>query len=170
VIGVGLGAVIGLEIALAEPRAVRSVALVEPPLFGLLPEATAGLSADVEAIADAVRAGGEREAYDLFLAGGLNCIGPGAERLGQLADQGPRAPRSLLVEIPAVPEWPLDRTRFERLEASLAVVTLGSTPALLARAADRFTAWLDEGEIGAEQLAIDESDPSLAVASLISPQ
>jgi len=158
--------VVGLEAALAEPGTVRSVALVEPPLLGLLPGATAGVSADAEAIAAAARSGGEGAAYELFLGGGLPSLGAGADRLGGLADRGPGAPRSFLVEIPAVPEWPLERTRFERLEAALAVVTTGSTPPVLEEAADQFLAWLEEGGTVADRIQIEQPDLAQAVASL----
>jgi len=158
--------VVGLEVALSEPGTVRSAALVEPPLLGLLPGATAGVSADAEAIAAEVRAGGEEGAYELFLGGDLPSLGAGANRLGGLADRGVRAPRSFLVEIPAVPEWPLERTRFDRLEAALAVVTTGSTPPVLEEAADQLLAWLDEGGTVADRIQLDESDLAQAVASL----
>lgn len=170
VIGVGLGAVVGLEAALAEPERVSSVALVEPPLLGLLPGATVGVSADADSIAAAVRAGGEGEAYELFLSGGLPALGAGADRLGVLADRGSPAPRSFLVEVPAVPDWPLDRARFQRLEAELNVVTAASTPVLLEEAADQFIAWLGEGEITAGRTRLAESDLPRAIASLPGPR
>ena len=165
-IGVGFGAVVGLEAALAEPARVGSAALVEPPLLGLLPDATAGVSADVEEIAGAVRSGDEADAYELFLSGGLPSLGAGADRLGSRADRGPQAPHSFLVEVPAVPGWPLDRSRFDRIEADLTVVTVASTPTVLEQVAECFISWLGNGGLEAGRLVLEEPDLARAVASL----
>ncbi len=136
VIGLGFGAVVGLELALAEPDLVARVLMVEPPVFGALSEATEGMSADVEAIRVAAEEGGEEAAYELYLAGELHTLGCGAERYADQADRGPAAARSFLVELPAVPAWPLDPVRLATLEAEVTVVTLPSTPDLLRRAAE----------------------------------
>lgn len=136
VIGLGFGAVVALELALAEPAMVARAFLVEPPLFGAVSAATEGMSADVEAIRAAAEEGGEEAAYEEFLAGRLHTLGAGAERFSGRADRGPAAARSFLVEIPAVPAWPLDPVRLATLEAEVAVVTMPSTPGLLKRAAE----------------------------------
>jgi pimeloyl-ACP methyl ester carboxylesterase len=135
VIGLGFGAVVALEMALAEPDLVDRAFLVEPPVFGAVSAATEGMSADVEAIRAAADEGGEEAAYELFLAGELRTLGIGAERFGDHADRGPTAARAFQVELPAVPAWPLDPVRLAGLEAEITVVTLPSTPDLLKRAA-----------------------------------
>jgi pimeloyl-ACP methyl ester carboxylesterase len=135
VIGLGFGAVIALEMALSEPDLVDRAFLVEPPVFGALSAATAGMSADVEVIRAAADEGGEEAAYELFLAGELRTLGIGAERFADYADRGPTAARAFLVEIPAVPAWSLDPVRLAGLEAEITVVTLPSTPTLLKLAA-----------------------------------
>ncbi len=94
------------------------------------------MSADVDAIRTAAAEGGELAAYELFLAGELHTLGIGAERFADYADRGPTAARSFLVEIPAVPAWPLDPVRLAGLEADVTVVTLPSTPGLLEKAAE----------------------------------
>jgi pimeloyl-ACP methyl ester carboxylesterase len=136
VLGVGFGAVVALELALAEPELVSRAILVEPPLFGLLTEATEGVSTDTEAIRAAVERGGESAAYGLYLSGGLPTLGAGAERLGETADRRPAAARSLLIELPAVPAWTIDPARLAGLSPGVTVVTLPSSPAILADAAD----------------------------------
>lgn len=113
--------------------------LIEPPVFGALSAATGGMSTDVEAIRDAADEGGETAAYELFLNGRLHTLGVGAERYIGQADRGPTAARSFLVEIPAVPAWPLDPVRLAGLEAEVTVVTQPSTPLLLKRAAEAVT-------------------------------
>jgi pimeloyl-ACP methyl ester carboxylesterase len=135
-VGLGFGAVVALEMALAEPGLVARALLIEPPVFGAVSAATEGMSADVEAIRAAAAEGGETAAYELFLAGELHTLGTGAERFSDYADRGPSAARSFLVELPAVPAWPLDPVRLAGLESEITVVTLPSTPALLARAAE----------------------------------
>lgn len=136
VVGLGFGAVVALELALADPELVERAFLIEPPVLGALTAATEGMSADVEAIRAAAEAGGEEAAYELFLSGALPTLGAGAERFAGKADRGPTAARSFLVEIPAVPAWSLDPVRLAGLEAEVGVVTLPSTPALLAKAAE----------------------------------
>ena len=136
VLGVGFGAVVALELALAEPGMVSRAILVEPPLLGLLTEATAGISTDTEAIRAAVEQGGETAAYELYLSGRLPTLGAGAERLGQTADRRPAAARSFLIELPAVPAWTIDPARLAGIAPAVTVATLPSSPPILADAAD----------------------------------
>ena len=64
VLGVGFGAVVALELALAEPDLIESAVLVEPPLFDTLTQATEGMSDDVAAIRDAAGQGGRMRGCD----------------------------------------------------------------------------------------------------------
>lgn len=139
VLGVGFGAVVALELALSEPEMIRSATLVEPPLFGLVTAATGGMSSDVVEIREAAESGGKEAAYELFLGGQLHTLGCGAERLGPKADRGPLAPHTFLVELPAVPAWPLDPQRLAGMQADVRVATTPSTPPLLMRAAEGIT-------------------------------
>src|SRR5690606_16572340 len=127
----GLGGVVGLELALAEPELIAGVEMIEPPVFGSVTAATEGMSADVAAIRAVAETGGEEAAYGLYLDGELHTLGAGAERFTRFADRGPGPARAFLVEIPAVPAWPLDPVRLAGLEAAVGVVTAPSTPALL---------------------------------------
>lgn len=137
VLGVGFGAVVALELALADPDLVESTVLVEPPLFDTLTTATEGMSDDVAAIREAAGDGGEGAVWRLYLDGGLPTLGAGADRLaGSAPGAGPDAPHTLLVELPAVPAWPLDPVRIAGLDAPVTVATMPSSPALLVDAAD----------------------------------
>ncbi len=136
VLGVGFGAVVALELALAEPQSVESVVLFEPPLLDTLVAATGGMSIDVAAIREAAEEGGEPAVWRLFVSGGLPTLGAGAERLGDAADQGDEAAHSLLVELPAVSAWPLDPVRVAGLDAPVSVATAPDSPRLLVEAAD----------------------------------
>ena len=162
VAGVEFGAVVAFELGLAHPEIVDRVVMVDPPLFGTLPEATPGISADVELIRSVVEEDGESAAYELFLSGALTTLGAGAERLGPLAFRGPSGPRSLLVELPAVPAWPMDPARLARLAAPVTVATTPTAPPVLAEAAAAFATRLGESE----QIGL-ESDGPPAVAEAL---
>jgi pimeloyl-ACP methyl ester carboxylesterase len=127
VCGAGIGAVVALELALAEPELVIGTVLVEPPLLSFLPEATDRLAADVAAVREAVSESGREAALDAYLAGRLPALGAGAGRIppGQ-GDRGPGAAAALFAELSAVPAW-------ERSDAELAAAT---KPSLIAIAAD----------------------------------
>lgn len=163
-VGLGLGGVVALELALAEPELVAAVHMIEPPVFGAVAAATEGMSADVAAIRAAADEGGEQAAYELFLTGGLGTLGVGAERFAPYADRGPGAARAFLVELPAVPAWPLDSVRLAGLEVEVGVATAPSTPALLLTAADSV---VDRVPGGRRILA--DREPARAAAELLRP-
>lgn len=160
--GADIGAVIAFEIGLANPGSVERVVMVDPPLFGTLPDATAGVSTDVELIRRAVEEEGESAAYELFLAGGLTTLGAGADRLGPLAFRGESAARSLLVELPAVPAWSLDPARLANLAGRVTVGSTPTAPPVLRDAAAAFAARLPGTE-----LVMLESDGPTSVAESI---
>lgn len=161
-LGIGFGAVVALELALAEPDLVRTSFLIEPPLFGPVAAATEGMSTDVAAIRTAAEAGGEPAAYELFLDGTLRTLGAGAARFESAADRSRTAAHTFLVELPAVPAWPLDPVRLARLEPEVTVVTSPSTPAVLFEAAEALAARLP----GAEHL-FARREPAVVAAELL---
>ena len=146
ILGEGLGAVVALEIAVSRPDGVAAVAMIDPPVLGLLTGATEGVSADGELVRESVESGGPEAAYELFLTGGLETLGSGAARLGDLADRGPLAPRSFLVELPAVPDWSLDPARFRDLEARVLLISVGDSPRLLREAANSLVGRIPKAE------------------------
>lgn len=162
IVGEGLGAVVGLELALSRPEEFGAVAMIDPPVLGLMPEATAGVSTDTEMVRGAVERGGPDAAYELFLAGDLETLGAGAGRLGGLADRGPAAPRSFLVELPAVPAWSLEPDRFSRLRARVLLISVGDSPEILRRAADT----LVERIPGAERRRLEVTGPEASVEAM----
>ena len=162
VTGVDLGAVVAFEVGLANPESVDRVVMVDPPLFGTLPDATPGISADVELIRAAVDEQGEEAAYELFLSGTLTTLGAGADRIGTYAFRGPGAPRSFLVEVPAVPAWSLDPVRLSPLSGRVMVASTATAPPVLLEAAAAFAARLE----GAELIGL-ESDGPAAVAEAL---
>ena len=162
IVGEGFGAVVGLEIALARPDEVAAVAMIDPPVLGLLPAATAGVSTDTEIVRETVERKGPEAAYEVFLAGGLHTLGAGAERLGALADRRAEAARSFLVELPAVPGWSLDPERFTRLDSLVFLVSLADSPDLLREAADSLLGRIP----GARRLELESSGPDASVEAL----
>ena len=162
IVGEGLGAVVGLEIALARQDEVAAVAMIDPPVLGLLPAATAGVSTDTEIVRETVEREGPGAAYEVFLAGGLHTLGAGADRLGALADRGGEAARSFLVELPAVPGWSLDPDRFGRLDSVVYLVSLADSPELLREAADSLVGRIPS----ARRLELGSSGPEASVEAL----
>jgi pimeloyl-ACP methyl ester carboxylesterase len=127
VCGAGIGAVASLELLLGEPDLITGAVVVEPPLLSFLPEATDQLAADVALVRETVAAGGREAALDVFLAGRLPALGPGAGRIPpDQAERGPGASTALFAELAAIPAW-------ERTDAELAGAT---RPTLIATSAD----------------------------------
>ena len=153
---------VALELALAEPGMVESVVLLEPPLLDTLSSATEGMSLDVAAIRDAAEQGGEVAVWRLFLAGSLPTLGAGAERLADAADRSEHSAHTLLVELPAVPSWPLDPVRVSGLEAPVTVATAPSSPGLLVEAADALVPRIP----GSERVVADSDGPA-GIAGLV---
>jgi pimeloyl-ACP methyl ester carboxylesterase len=156
--GAGIGAVIALELAVHRPALIAALILIEPPLLALVPEATPVISADVEAIrrttvAASARieasdpgeaaAGGARAAAELYLTGGLEALGAGAERIpDELAARAAAGPFALFAEPPAVSGWTIPLGELGGLRAPAAVVAASSTPPFIRRAAEVLAARL----------------------------
>ena len=135
--GAGLGAVAALDLLLRRPELARGAVLLEPPLLAFVEEATELLSKDGGALREAVRAGGPAAGVELYLAGELAALGPGAERLPQeLSAPARERPLSLFAELAAVPSWPLPLAAMARNPLPARIVVSGSTTGLLRRAAD----------------------------------
>jgi pimeloyl-ACP methyl ester carboxylesterase len=155
--GAGIGAVIGLELAVHRAARVAAAVLVEPPLLALVSEATPVISADVEAIRRATLAAagrlpagadpreaaahGARAAAELYLSGGLEALGAGAERIPpDLCRAAAAGPFALFAEPPAVSAWTIPLGELPALRSRVAVAVATSTPPFLRRAAEALTA------------------------------
>ena len=161
--GAGIGAVIALELAVRRPGLVAAAVLIEPPLLALVPEATPVISADVEALRRTTLAAsarlaetagpheagaqGARAAAELYLAGGLEVLGAGAERIpDELAAEAATGPSALFAEPAAVSGWTVPLAELSLLGAPAVVVTATSTPPFIRRAAEALAARLRTGE------------------------
>ena len=133
--GAGIGAVIALDLLLRRPELVAGAVLVEPPVLGLLPEATEMLSGD-RAVLEGAAGAGPAALVELYLSGGLGALASGAERLpAELTAPARERPLSVVAELGAVPVWSMPFSRFHGAERPSLIVTAGSTPELLAAAA-----------------------------------
>ncbi len=168
VCGAGIGAVVALEVSLAEPDLVLGTVLIEPPLLSFVPEATEQLSADVAAVRDAVTGGGMQAALDSYLAGRFPALGPGAGRIPPaLADDGPAAATALFAELSAVPAW-------ERSDAELAsatrpslIVVAADSPPFLRRAGQELSRVLARSDLRETEPGLPHADPASALAALV---
>lgn len=133
VVGHSYGAVIGLQLALDAPSRVRSLALLEPPLFDLVPSGPA-FSAGLEPAFKMYQAGDKAGAIDAFMR---DVAGPeyrarltpaiGAAGFDQaVAD----ADTFFQVEVPALQQWRFAREDARRIQVPvLTVVGAESAPA-----------------------------------------
>jgi pimeloyl-ACP methyl ester carboxylesterase len=148
VCGSGLGAVVALELLLRRRDLARAGLLIEPPLLAYLPQATEGMAADRQAIADAVQIGGPEAAVDLYLGGGLPHLGPGAGRIPEAVGAVARErPLSLFAELGAVPAWSLRTAEMLALRSPTRIVRGASTPPLLRSASDKLSERLGASEL-----------------------
>ena len=166
VCGAGLGAVVALELLLRHRDLVRAAVVVEPPLLAFLPEATQGLAADRERIAETVQRGGPEAAIDVYLGGGLPHLGPGAERIPDaVATKARERPLSLFAELGAVPAWSLRTAEMLALELPSRIVVGTATPALLRSTSEQLALRLGSSElvdVGGEGLPHVSRAPELA--------
>lgn len=173
--GAGLGAVIALDLVCRRPELVDAALLIEPPLLAFLPQATEGLSADRGAIEERVRDGGLGAAADLYLSGGLPCLGPGAERLpAAIAEAAASRPLSLFAELAAVPGWTINTAALLAAEVPSRVVLGATSPPLLRAAADELVARLGGAQLlrtgGSGLPHVDAAEElAAAVGELVSP-
>jgi len=148
VCGAGLGAVVALELLLRHRDLVRAAVVVEPPLLAFLPEATQGLAADRERIAEAVQRGGPEAAIDVYLGGGLPHLGPGAERIPDaVGAEARQRPLSLFAELGAVPAWSLRTAEMLATDARSRILVGASTPPIVRSASEQLALRLGGTEL-----------------------
>ncbi len=164
--GAGLGAVAALDLMLRRPELCAGALLIEPPLLGLVPAATAALSGDGSAIERAVAEGGVPAAVDLYRKGSLTALGPGAERLpASLLEPAGERPGSLFAELGAAAGWNMPLARLAGAEWPSLVVAAGSTPPLLRMAAESLASHLARSEL--RELDSGAAPPHLGAAPAI---
>jgi pimeloyl-ACP methyl ester carboxylesterase len=147
VCGTGIGAVIALDLLLRRPELVVGGLLIEPPVFGLLPEATEALSEDRVELERAVADSGAVGALGLYLSGGLQALGAGTGRLpSALTADARERPGSVFAELGASSAWAMPLLRFAAAERPSVIVSAPSTPPLLREAGKALAARLASSE------------------------
>lgn len=169
VCGAGFGAVIGMELMLRAEPPVTGAVLIEPPLLSLLPEATEGLSTDLEAITEALESGGRTAAAELYLSGRLSYAGAGADRIPEAAAAtAAKHSLSLFAELAAVSAWPLRAREMLAMSIPSRVVVGASTPPVLRHVAEALGALLGGSQtlrLGGEGLPHITAAAGLAAAA-----
>jgi pimeloyl-ACP methyl ester carboxylesterase len=141
--GAGIGAVIALDLLLRRTDLVSSAVLIEPPLFQLLPAATEALSQDRHRLE--IAAGSGEDVIELYLSGALSALGPGVDRIPDpMAAAARERPASVVAELGIAAGWRMPLPRLASAESPSAIVTSGSTPALLREASGALAARLTQ--------------------------
>jgi pimeloyl-ACP methyl ester carboxylesterase len=136
VIGDGLGALIGLDLARRHRPLVRAVVAIDPPLFAFVPEAAEVLSAERDALERAVREDGPAAAVRAYVLG----AGGPLER----ADWAAASFRPFFADYGAAAGWEVGRRELRALDVPLVVVD-GDAPRTHVRAASDALAALVPG-------------------------
>ncbi|MGZ6644993.1 MAG: alpha/beta fold hydrolase [Solirubrobacteraceae bacterium] len=152
VVGDGFGALVALDLMRRHRRLVRAAVLASPPLFMLVPAATAELSDERGEIEEAVRARGPQAGVDAWLGrgggGGAATAPAGASVRGFFADYAGLA------------SWGVTRPELRRLDAPSVVVTAPVAPPHVLAAADKLAALMPaarrsgDGDVVAAALAL----------------
>ena len=137
VCGAGLGAVIALDLLLRRPELLSGAVLIEPPVIGLVPEATEALSDDRLALEEAYRDRRADGAVGLYLSGGLQVLSAEADRLPtSLTADARERPPILFAELGCAAGWTMPLVRLAGAEVPSLIVTAPSTPPLISAAAE----------------------------------
>jgi len=133
VAGIGFGALVALDLLRRHRGLVRAVALADPPLFQLVPEATEDLAGTFGRLEEAVRTGGPEAGVEAWLGSDAD-----AEELARAR----AAHRAFFADWAGLSSWPATRPELRRLDGPAVVVTGPGTPAPVLAAADRLAALL----------------------------
>lgn len=135
VCGAGLGAVIALDLLLRRPELLAGAILIEPPLLGLVPEATQALSDDRQDLEKAYRDRGAPGVVNLFLSGSLQAIGSEVALLptGLTSDTRER-PAILMAELGAAVGWSTPLLQLASAERPSFIVASPATAPLVREA------------------------------------
>jgi pimeloyl-ACP methyl ester carboxylesterase len=127
VCGLGLGALVALDLATRHAERVDGLVLVDPPLFAFVAEAAEALSRERFALEEALREGGPELAVARWL-------GPGAEA-GRV-ERARVAHRAFFADLAGIASWPVTRGGLRALAGETVVLTGPDSPAHVVAAAD----------------------------------
>jgi pimeloyl-ACP methyl ester carboxylesterase len=149
VAGHSYGGVIALQLALDDPRAVHSLALLEPPLFSVPAGEAFGQEAGRAAVA--YEAGDKVAAIDAFLRLALDDENYRARCDAHLPDgwfeQAVADADALFqVEFPAIQEWELTQEMASRIAQPVLAVRGAESGAFFVQGHERLRAWIPQAE------------------------
>jgi pimeloyl-ACP methyl ester carboxylesterase len=121
VCGRDLGAVVALDLVRRYPELVRAVALVDPALYQLAPDATQALSAERVLLENALRDGGPAGAVEAWLA----ARGAPADRIKRA--RGDHV--AFFADYAGLATWPVLRRDLRALDLPVAVLVSAGAPA-----------------------------------------
>jgi pimeloyl-ACP methyl ester carboxylesterase len=151
VVGAGLGALIGLDLARRHRALVRGVVAIDPPLFAFVPAAAEVLSAERDELERAVREDGPAAAVRAWVVS----AGGGGER----ADWAAASFRAFFADYGAAAGWEVGRRELRALDVPLVVVDGAGAPSHVRAASDALAAVVPGAR---REVAVHE-----AVASLV---
>jgi pimeloyl-ACP methyl ester carboxylesterase len=127
VVGIGIGALIALDLLARHTGLVAGAVLADPPLFAFVAEAAEALSAERATLEEALREGGPELAVERWL-------GPGAdpERVAHARAHA----RAFFADLAGLATWPVTRGRLRAIDAPAVVLTSAAAPVHVQRAAD----------------------------------
>jgi pimeloyl-ACP methyl ester carboxylesterase len=120
VCGRDLGAVVALDLVRRYRELVRAVALVDPALYQLVPDATEALSAERVVLEQALRDGGPAAAVDAW----LTARGAPAERIERARDDHV----AFFADYAGLATWPVLRRDLRGLAVPIAILISASSP------------------------------------------
>ncbi|MDP9345652.1 MAG: alpha/beta hydrolase [Actinomycetota bacterium] len=135
VVGEGFGALIALDLVRRHGRLVRAVVASDPPLFMLVPAATAELSEQRGEIEEAVRTGGPEAGVEVWLGGRVD---------GAALARARASFRGFFADYAGLASWSVTRPELRRLGAPAVVVTGPFSPPHVLAAADELAALLPD--------------------------
>jgi pimeloyl-ACP methyl ester carboxylesterase len=163
VVGHSYGAVIALQLALDAPGMVRSLALLEPPMFEAVPSGPA-YREGLGPIVRMHKEGNDAAAIDAFLTRIAGDDKPAIERIlgrGAIDTAVADAGTFFEVELPAMREWAFSRDQAERIGQPILTVVGGkSVPAF-----KEVNALLKEWYPNAEELVVPDAGHVLQIVN-----
>jgi pimeloyl-ACP methyl ester carboxylesterase len=148
----GWGALIALDLAVAEPALVRGVAASDPPAYAFVPEATEELSAQRAMLEQALADGGPPGAVGAWL---------GDQRATTQAGARARhAHRAFFADYAGLASWSVTGAQLRAIAAPVTLVTGPQTPAAIHAAADELARRCpaatrrDDGDLTAAAVAL----------------
>jgi pimeloyl-ACP methyl ester carboxylesterase len=121
VCGRDLGALVALDLVRRHRELVRAVALVDPALYQLAPDATEALSAERVVLEDALREGGPAAAVEAWLA----ARGTPAERIERAREDHV----AFFADYAGLATWPVLRRDLRALDLPVTVLVSADAPA-----------------------------------------